>query len=63
MAKRVMSEAGFERRFSLACRLAYGREPFADEIAAARKLDHNDLSSWTSICRALFASADFLFLN
>ncbi len=63
MAKRVMSEAGFETRFSLACRLAYGREPFADEIAVARKLDHNDLSSWTSICRALFASADFLFLN
>ena len=63
MAKRVMSEVGFEKRFSLACLLAYGREPFADEIAVARKLDHNDLSSWTSICRALFASADFLFLN
>jgi len=63
MAKRVMSEAGFEKRFSLACRLAYGREPFVDEIVVARKLDHNDLSSWTSICRALFASADFLFLN
>lgn len=63
MAKRVMSEAGFERRFSLACRLAYGREPFAEETAAARKLDHNDPASWTSVCRALFASADFLFVN
>ncbi|MFN0079679.1 MAG: PSD1 and planctomycete cytochrome C domain-containing protein [Prosthecobacter sp.] len=63
MAKRVMAENGFEERFNLACRLAYGREPLADELQAAKKLDHNDLASWTSICRALFASADFLFIN
>lgn len=63
MAQRVMREAGFEQRFSLACRLAYGREPFANEIAAAKQLDHADLPTWTSICRALFASADFLFVN
>lgn len=63
MAKRVMTTNGFEARFNLACRLAYGRDPFADEIAAAKKLDRDDLATWTSICRALFASADFLFLN
>ncbi|WP_395750072.1 PSD1 and planctomycete cytochrome C domain-containing protein [Prosthecobacter sp.] len=63
MARRVMAEGSFERRFSLACRLTYGREPHADEAEAARRLDRNDLASWTSICRALFASADFLFLN
>jgi hypothetical protein len=63
MAKRVMYANGFEARFNLACRLAYGRDPFADEIAAAKKLDRDDLAAWTSICRALFASADFLFLN
>ncbi|MFO1482189.1 MAG: PSD1 and planctomycete cytochrome C domain-containing protein [Verrucomicrobiaceae bacterium] len=63
MAKRVMAESGFEARFTLACRLTYGRDPKADELNAARKLDHNDLASWTSICRALFASADFLFVN
>jgi len=63
MARRVMAESGFEHRFSLACRLTYGREPKADELDAARRLDRNDLASWTSICRALFASADFLFLN
>jgi hypothetical protein len=63
MARRVMAESGFEKRFSMACRLAYGREPRAEERDAARRLDRNDLASWTSICRALFASADFLFLN
>jgi len=63
MAKRVMAEKGFEARFTLATRLAYGREPHAAELAAARTLGRDDLAAWTSICRALFASADFLFLN
>jgi hypothetical protein len=63
MAKRVMIENSFEARFTLACRLAYSRDPNAEEFNVARKLDRNDLTSWTSICRALFASADFLFLN
>ncbi len=63
MAKRVMVESGFEKRFNLACRLAYGREPMVEELQAAKKLDHDDIVSWTSICRALFASADFLFIN
>ena len=63
MAKRVMEESGFENRFSLACRLAWCREPFRDEIEAARKMGADELDLWTSICRALFASADFLFAN
>ena len=63
MAKRVMAESGFKNRFSLACRLTWGREPTEVEMEAARKIDRNDLASWTSICRALFASADFLFVN
>jgi hypothetical protein len=63
MAERVMVVDGFVRRFSLACRLAYGREPFATELEAARKIGGDDLKAWTSICRALFGSADFLFIN
>jgi hypothetical protein len=63
MAQRVMEESTFEKRFSLACRLTWGREPLATEMAAAREFDPNDLASWTSICRALIASADFLFIN
>ncbi len=63
MAKRVMAESSFEKRFSLASRLAYGRAPLAEEITAAKKFSRDDLASWTGICRALFASADFLFLN
>ncbi len=64
MAKRVMQEeSGFDRRFSLACRLTWCREPVLAESVAARRLDRGDLESWTSLCRALLASAEFLFLN
>jgi len=63
MAKRVMSVDGFEDRFTLACQLAYCRKPYADEITAAKKLRGEDLAAWTSICRALLSSADFLFIN
>jgi hypothetical protein len=63
MAARVMKADGFDQRFQLACRLAYGRPPLPDELAAARKFGSDDLTAWTSICRALFGSADFLFLN
>lgn len=62
-AERVMVEKGFDRRFSLACRLAWCREPLPEEASAARALDRGDLASWTSICRALLASAEFLFVN
>ncbi len=63
MAGRVMRESGFDQRFELACRLAYGRAPLPDELAAARKFGGDDPAAWTAICRALFGSADFLFLN
>jgi len=58
-----MRESGFENRFSLACHLAWGRAPFPDELDAARAIGGEDLAAWTSICRALFASAEFLFVN
>ena len=63
MARRVMQSPGFDQRFSLAWRLTYGREPLPEETAAARRIGKDDLASWTSICRALFCSADFLFIN
>ena len=62
MADRVMQRQGFDQRFDLACRLAFGRAPFADEAAAARRLG-DDQAAWTRICRSLFSSADFLFIN
>jgi hypothetical protein len=62
MAERVMKRSGFDPRFQLACRLAYGRDPSPEETAAARKLG-DDRDAWIRICRALFASADFLFIN
>lgn len=63
MAQRVMKEPDFDTRFALACRLTWCRDPLPTEREAAKRHDHNDLSSWTSICRALFASADFLFTD
>lgn len=63
MARRVMKERGFQKRFDLACRLAFGRGPFSAESAAARRLAGDDLEAWTGICRALFSSGDFLFNN
>lgn len=63
MARRVMASGDdFETRFRLATRLAFGREPRADEQTAARRFDRGDTDSWTGICRALLCSADFLFL-
>lgn len=63
MAKRVMKKSSFEDRFSLACKLTYCRAPYPDEIAAAKQMSGDDLATWTSICRALLSSADFLFVN
>lgn len=62
MASRVMRRPGFDQRFDLACRLAFGRGPYPDETAAARRLG-DSRESWVSICRALLSSADFLFIN
>jgi hypothetical protein len=63
MAQRVMKERGVDQRFTLACTLAYGRVPFPSDLAAVRKFGGDDLTAWTSICRALLCSADFLFIN
>lgn len=63
MAQRVMKEPDFDSRFAMACRLAYCRDPHADELADARRLFGDDLATWTSICRALLSSADFLFVD
>ncbi len=63
MAQRVMKGNGFEKRFELACRLAWNRKPLPDEMQAARQIGGDDLTAWTAICRALLCSADFLFLN
>jgi len=63
MAKRVMKTSGFEARFADACRLTFCREPYPDEIIAAKKMRGDELATWTSICRALLSSADFLFVN
>lgn len=63
MAQRVMKTEGFEKRFSLACRLTLCREPYPQELAAAKKMGGDDQATWTSICRALLSSADFLFVN
>ncbi len=63
LARRVMAAGeDFETRFRHATQLVFSRAPRADELAAARRLDRGDSASWTSICRALFCSADFLFL-
>jgi hypothetical protein len=63
MATRVMKTSGFEARFAEACRLTFCREPHADELLAAKKMRGDDFETWTSICRALLSSADFLFVN
>ncbi|MCA8986772.1 MAG: PSD1 domain-containing protein [Planctomycetaceae bacterium] len=63
MARRVMQEPDFNSRFELACQLAWCRDPFAEESRAARSLTGNDLPAWTSLCRALLSSADFLFVD
>jgi hypothetical protein len=63
MAERVMRTSGFDQRFDLACRLAYGRPPHPEETTAAKLLGGDNLETWTRLCRAIFCSADFLFLN
>lgn len=64
LAERIMNVSGFEQRFTTATRLTWCRDPYPEEVAAARSLgSRNDIEAWTSLCRALFASADFLFIN
>ncbi|MBI3882189.1 MAG: PSD1 domain-containing protein [Verrucomicrobia bacterium] len=57
----------FEERFTLACRLAFARVPDKTELDAARSLlakkSGDATAAWTSLARALFASAEFRHLN
>lgn len=63
MARRVMEQDGFENRFELACRLVYCRAPHPEELEAAKRFPHDDLADWTSICRVLLSSAEFIFVD
>lgn len=64
LATRVMKVPGFHQRFKTACQLVWCRDPYPEEIAAAQRFSQrDDLATWTSLCRSLFASADFLFIN
>ncbi len=57
----------FGERYALACRLVFNRPPDAAECDAARSLvkrHANDATAaWTGIARALFASAEFRYVN
>ncbi|HQW30249.1 MAG TPA: DUF1553 domain-containing protein, partial [Verrucomicrobiales bacterium] len=71
MAARVLRSApntDFEARFRIACLLAFSRPPTGEETSAARAFltiaqSASESDAWTSICRALFASAEFRYLN
>jgi hypothetical protein len=69
-AQRLMADAsGFDARLNLLYRSALGRSPLEAEASAARSFfgvgteaetsRSDDLSRWTTFCRAVFASADF----
>ncbi len=59
-----------EQRIALAYTLAFGRQPTVKEIQTAKAFLDRELSignsvnkSWSTFCLALFASAEFRFLN
>jgi hypothetical protein len=67
-ASSAAADEQFEQRFALACQYVWSREPFADEVSVARDYAkaHADMAAqelWTSICRSLFGSAEFRYLN
>jgi hypothetical protein len=68
LAQRVRAaDTGFDARFRVACLLVFGRPPRAEENDAARRFiqsreSTDESATWTSLCRALFASAEFRFL-
>ncbi len=68
LARRVLvAGADFDTRFRLASLLVLGRPPFAEESAAGRRFIDSraagdEAATWTSLCRALFGSAEFRFL-
>jgi hypothetical protein len=57
----------FEERFTFASRLVFGRAPDKVEVDAARSLlakkSSDATAAWTSLSRALFASAEFRYVN
>jgi hypothetical protein len=67
-AKRLLAESSTddEERVRRACQLTLGRGPTAGEMTLAKKelaAGPDALEAWTSIFHALFASADFRYLN
>jgi flagellar motor protein MotB len=62
-AERVGREAvDDEGRVRLAWRLAYGRSPKADEVAAAMEYLAAERQDWERLCHALLMSNEFAFL-
>jgi hypothetical protein len=63
LAERVGREAADdEGRVRLAWRLAYGRSPTADEVAAAIEYLETEGHDWNRLCHAIFMSNEFAFL-
>jgi hypothetical protein len=63
LAERVGREAADdEGRIRLAWRLAYGRSPTADEVAAAIEYLEAERHDWNRLCHALLMSNEFAFL-
>lgn len=63
LAERVGREAADdEGRVRLAWRLAYGRSPTADEVAAAIEYLEAERHDWNRLCHAIFMSNEFAFL-
>jgi len=77
--KRGGPEAAFDERIELAYRLVLSRTPRAEEKTAAKEFLHkfgpgpgstnpylrsdNTMNAWTSLCRALFSSAEYRHLR
>ena len=62
------TEDRFDERFKLACLLAWARPPDAEELKAAREFMSRQPASQSeaalvAVCRALFGSAEFRYLN
>lgn len=71
-AKRLGTQptAGTDERIALAYAIAFGRQPATKEIQTAkafldreRSIGHSADKAWSTFCQALFASAEFRFLN
>ena len=75
LARRIMSESSeVEQQIRLALQLTYGRNPTLQETASAKRFFQKyqppgrlqrtrDVAALAAFCQALFASAEFRFLN